>query len=140
MCSIDTKKDHLECVECCKIAKDDVRKFLKVIIEDESCMTVFDEFFSAKLVKELETYFFSCVSLDVPVRFKHVKGEKLWRSFHQLRISKLSRIWHNLFQSNEVIPKLSPLVYQSISQQLYSHIINCHLGAIQIPGQRVKLH
>ncbi len=132
LCSLITDNDHLDGFERSKAAKDDIRKFLTAVVEKDSCMNDFDEF-ASNLVKELERCFFTCVSAAVPFRSKQVKREKLWSSFHRLRVSKINVMWNNLFLrdigNEETIPKLSPLVYQSITQQLYSDIINCHLGA-----------
>ena len=66
--------------------KDDVRKFLSAVIDSNSC-NIFDEF-ATNLLKELEKCFFACVSSDVPFHSKHVKREKLWRSFQRLRAIK----------------------------------------------------
>ena len=126
LCSYITGYDHLDGEERPMAVKDDVRKFIAAVIENNSC-NIFDEF-ASNLVKELEKCFFACVSSDVPFRSKHVKREKLWRCFHRLRARKINRIWCKLF-SEDIIPKLSPLVYQSVTQKLYSDIISCHLGA-----------
>jgi hypothetical protein len=129
LCSILTDHDHLDGVERSKAAKDDVSQFLKAVIEKDSCMDVFDVFASC-LVRELEKCFFTCVS-DAPFRSKHIKRERVWASFHHLRISKLKKMWGDLFLcdvgNGKTLPKLTPLVYQSISQKIYSDIINCHL-------------
>ena len=55
-----------------------------------------------------------------------MKREKLWKTFHKLRLNKLSKMWQQLLHDIEI--KLSPLVYQSINQKLYSNIIDYHLG------------
>lgn len=129
LCSIITDNDHLDC-ERSKAAKDTVKQFLKSVMKD-ACMDVFDEF-ASNLVKELEKCFFSCVSSDVPFRSKHMKREKLWSCFQSLRVNKLGKMWRDLFVhdigNGETIPKLSPLVYQCVTQKLYSDIISCHLG------------
>lgn len=131
LCSILTDNDHLDCVERSKAAKDSVTQFLKSVMEEDSCMDIFDEF-ASNLVRELEKCFFSCVSSDVPFRSKHMKREKVWSLFHSLRVSKLNKMWCDLFLldigNGMKFPKLTPLVYQSITQKLYSDIINCHLG------------
>ena len=99
-------------------------------MEKDSSMDVFDTF-SSNLVKELEKCFFSACVSDAPFRSKHVKREKVWTAFSRLRINKLKNMWCDLFLRDigdgKTLPKLSPLVYQSINQKLYSDIINCHL-------------
>ena len=125
LCCFLTGQDHLDSVDRAKAAKEDVRRFLAAAIESSS----FDEF-AAQLVRELERCFFSCVSADAPFRSKHIKREKLWRSFHRIRVTKVEKMWQDLFQQNtETLPKISPLVYQSVTQKLYLDILNCHLGA-----------
>ena len=44
LCSTD--KDHLDSVERCKAAKDEVSQFLKSVMEKDSSMDVFDTFSS----------------------------------------------------------------------------------------------
>ena len=130
LCSVLTDYDHLDGVGRCKQAKDDVRKFMTAVMKNDSLMDIFDEF-ASNLIKELEKCFFSCISSDVPFRSKHMKREKIWKSFQKLRFNKLGKMWSDLFLSNEGnIPKLSPLIYQSITQKLYSELINCHIGTI----------
>ena len=44
LCSFITGYDHLDGVQRSKAAKDDIRKFLKTIIEKDSCVDTFDGF------------------------------------------------------------------------------------------------
>ena len=83
-------------------AKEQVRKFLQIITEDDSSQNLFDVL-AANVTKRLEKCFFSCVSTEV-CRSKFVKREKAWRAFHQLRVGELGKTWCDFF-GHDGIPR-----------------------------------
>ena len=133
LCSILTDADSLQSVGAYRMAKEEVRKFLQIITEDER-LCKFDAF-ALNLMKQLEKCFFTCMPKNC--RSKCVKREKMWSAFHQLRIKDLSKLWQDLF-SHHGLPKLSPLVYQHVNQKLYMDLISCHLSA-KIDGSSVEI-
>lgn len=125
LCSILTDSDYLQDVDRSKHAVEDVRQFIQAISEEETRLELFDKFASS-IMKALEKCFFSCIS-DGPCRSKSVKREKMWSSFHQLRLGDIDKLWCSLFEV-EGIPKLSPLLYQHVSEKLYADLIKCHFS------------
>ena len=80
-------------------------------------------------MKALEKRFFSCVCSDAVCRSELVKREKAWSAFHRLKNAEVGKMWCDYFRYHDGIPKLSPLVYQHVSQRLYSDLIKHHLTA-----------
>ena len=127
LCSILTDLDYLQDVDRSKHAVESVRQFIQSISKDETRLERFDEFASS-IMKALEKCFFGCISDDGPCRSKNVKRERMWSSFHQLRLSDVEKLWCSLFET-EGIPKLSPLIYQQANEKLYADLIKCHVSA-----------
>ena len=79
LCSFITDPDFKENDERSKAAKEQVKKFLQIITEDDSRQNRFD----ILVVKRLEKCFFSCVSTE-GCRSKLVKREKTLRAFQRV--------------------------------------------------------
>ena len=102
LCSFLTDPDFLDDGECSKTAKEEVRKFLQAITEDDCSLNLFDKL-AASLMKALEKCFFSCVSSHAVCRSKLVKREKAWSAFHLLRIGEVGKMWCD-FLARDGIP------------------------------------
>ena len=103
-----------------KAAKQQISEVLQGTSEDN-----FDAF-ATKLMKTLEKRFFSTIS--TVTRSRSVLREKMWTTFHQLRLSELPLIWTEFF------PNMSSLVCQQVSYKLYADLAKINLSQ----GQGIK--
>lgn len=123
LCRFITEPEFRQDVERSKTAREQVNKFLQVVTED-SCVDLFDTF-ASNLVKRLEKCLYSC---DVPFRSSSVRREKLWVAFQRIRLHDIEKLWCDLFAQDKM-SSLSPLVYQNVTQRLYSDMIISHLSS-----------
>ena len=67
----------------------------------------------------------SCISTDTTFRSINVKKEKIWSTFHTVRLAEVDKLWQDLFAFNG-IPRLCPLIYQHVTGRLYEDLIKTH--------------
>ena len=118
--SFITNSDHLHDLEHYSILKEQIKDFLEAITDAENDGK-FDAFAST-LIEALEKCLQSGITKDAVCHSKCIKREKLWTAFNQLRFNNIPKIWNDLFAHSN-IPSLTPLVYQGVSQRLYSDMI-----------------
>ena len=104
--------------------QEQVKKFLKAMADHTSSVSAF-EAFCCRLIQCLEKCFLDCIT-NGNCRSKSVLRERIWSSFHRLRSGiALSTMWSNICEEINS-PAMSPLVYQRVTQMLYSDIIAGH--------------
>ena len=94
-CSLLT--ESVDISERNKKSREDVRVFLEQVTED-SALKKFDDF-ATSLSSAIEKCVCSCISAAKTCRAKSVLREKLWRSFHQIRVKKLKDIWRKYYST-----------------------------------------
>ena len=109
-------------------AAEEIKSFLSNTSEDESQLGDL-ETFASRLLTLLENCFFSCLSSSQSSRSKCVQREKLWSSFHKLRLNEVDKLWQTFFSQHPNL-KLGPCVYQHVNQKMYSDLVNSHFSAV----------
>lgn len=97
-------------------------KFLSAIKRSEKDMELFDTF-SQVLVKELQDIF-SMVSSRIKSADR--KKEKIWSTFHEVRVKTLPKMWENFFKS--IGMESSPIFSQSVSFKVFEMLVKEHLA------------
>lgn len=72
------------------------------------------------------------ISSATSTRAKCVLREKLWSTFHQLRVVQLESIWKVFFEKAEE-ERLDPIVEQHVNQSLFEDLIKNHAPAPPAP-------
>ena len=104
-----------------RVAKQQIIAFLGATYQKEVLRDM--EVFASSLLTLLENCFYSSLASSHLSRSKCIQHEKLWVTFHRLRLNELSKVWEAFF-SNHPDLKLGPSVYQYVSQQLYCDLIS----------------
>ena len=110
-----------------RVAKQQIIDFLDATCQKEVLSDL--EVFASSLLTLLENCFYSSLASSHLSRSKCIQREKLWVTFHRLRLDELNKIWEAFF-SNHPDLKLGPSVYQYVSQQLYCDLITSHFSSI----------
>lgn len=108
-------------------AKKGVRVFLEEVAQDRH-FGAFDDFTTS-----IERCVTSEIRTATSCRAKSVLREKLWRSFHFLRLNELNEIWKKLYATLK--KKLDPLVQQQVNEKLFEGVLKTHLD---VPSQAAR--
>lgn len=111
-----------------KRAREDARQFLSQI-SDETYLVQFDDF-AQLLFMAIEKCVCTCVSSCRSSRAKCILREKLWSSFHQLRVKELSDIWKVFFEKIKM-ERLDSLLEQHVNLTLFESILKSHTPVSQ---------
>lgn len=126
LCNVLTDEEHLDEVDQSKKVKDEVRKFLQSLNDDEASLERFDTF-ASNLMSALDRCISSCISTDTTFRTINVKKEKIWGTFHTVRLAEVDKLRQDLFAFNG-ISRLCPLIYQHVTGRLYEDLIKTHFA------------
>ena len=113
---IEDKELQLDSPRLCEL-KELRSNILKKITEEERTMTAFDEF-GTELISTLNSIF----TPHKAYRSSEAKRTKYWSGFHQVRVTKLPKLWTK-FLSAIHIEANDQLLQQSVNQRVFEMLL-----------------
>lgn len=116
-----------------RAAKESVQSFMGQLTE-EATSKEFDSF-ATTLVSTISECICTTISSTTTCRSKEVLREKLWRSFHQVRVKVLVDLWKKFYTAIGR-EKLDPLIEQQVNLRLFEDKLKTHLK-VHEPSQQI---
>ena len=99
-------------------------QYILLKVNDEDFLVKFDEF-APSLLQMIEKSVRTSIPSATSIRAKCVLREKLWSTFHHLRIVALESIWKDFFKKAEE-ERFDPIVEQHVNQSLFEDLVKSH--------------